>query len=455
MVMAVFELIQEIPLFLFLTFLVSYVVWSKFLAGGKLKPKDVTDLLEFCGVLLIFFVIFACSAIILNAFFSLTNLTFSLGTKDTEIGIIFLGLYGLCLLIYYGKKSVNKKDLQRLLTYTKKVFCFASLFFLAFFIALYFSQLRVILLPRVFSTLCVSVIPLLFIIYFGDMSLFKRNEKIPTITKKDYFILLGGIILIFIFVLFASPKISFEDSIVGYTLPSDQLNLDIASMNIERNFNIDKLGYFGLIPLYYGDILDGTSIKKDFSFTNLHYLSDEKNYSLSLTNERAKDYGILDYMFDNASKLIFIKFDRKLLREKNVFMFKINGERRVNISKDFIVDATTNVECPAGRECLINLTFINNLNNIVHGGGIPLLERPLFTNRNCNLTFVGGSIKIEDKEYKIYFDQSGDFYDIYPGEGFSLRISKRHPTNLRYLHIEGFRIVGHSKVNLTFKLLCD
>lgn len=452
------ELIPQLPPYIVVTTFLAYVIWSKFFNEGKLRLTNIDDLLD----------IFLITIILLASFFSViflsslpTNLfsinpTFQLSISPSYM-IIILAIYCVLILAVAKKKFLKtKEDLKNVYVFfLLRFYCPLSLLLLPVLISVYHSPLRVVLFSKFVGFFLYFISTGVIFWYLGKDLFDPKKLKLNKINKKLWATIPFIWILIYGSMSFLYPEVTTEDDIKSYTL----INSPHAFENTEMNFYIKNWGKLGLVSLDYEDLPIGeNSLRLNYrEITDGGVFNYSRNIDKSGIENLRREYGIGDYRIDNESSSIFLKFDARKLEATRFISFTVQGKRVVDISKDFLIEKSKPVSCPAGN-CSTSLIIVNNLNKSVGGNNIQLLKEELYPT-TCKLINISGDYYTHKRQYPIEFE-------FEPDKNYErLRISSlgQEGIYIQMLSISGrvqrfdvevFRIEGSSKANLILTFSC-
>lgn len=426
-----FELFStNLPFYILTIILFSYIIWSKCLKKGKLKPEDVDDILD---IITIFFFIFICLMGILS-FISITMTMFSslsLTLKDlTEIWdgtktlIPFLICFFIILFIwYYRNKEKTKYDLD--LKYNLKQF-FISLahysLLLAFPVFTFYVMLLLTSLKYTIgiALLVYAIIITVFIVFIFKVlgqSLFNLRTIIkPT---RNYKILCGFLILIVVLLcLFSMPSINYEKQVnEGYYIYGHPLS-GTAYSKILVPLDIKTFGVLGsLVPLItvdYGkyDIDTSDIASKNFKLLLNKSEEDEvifiNNFEelINYNTNPNKKYNFSNIIIDSGRNMVHLNFDGNI-RKENISKITLEGYIKKDIKTldySYYDNSPYSGICYGGG-CLIQIKIENNLSLPLYIREYNLFNfknRNVINQSNCKFDNTINNFNLDKETQSIY-----------------------------------------------------
>lgn len=388
--MSIELLTEKLPSYVLIVVFLSYVLWSKFLNKGKLRPpKEQEESQQFQEIDAVI-IIFALSCILLiyiwflSAFsmFIIQINTINLTTQllayafSKNIGFAII-LITIVIFLTFVSSTIGKVGEKETLGEAMTFFIFYPLILIGIsFLGLFYFAKSYPQYSAVYAIFWLYLILLFVLFIVLDNSDFFKELFKPHI-KFLSIIILFGIILGFL-PIFISPQFNFKDHPQRYMIDEDFSRYGLAKEEIKRDFYLKKEGKglklatldlkglkFKENPCIEIEYLNNTKIDKSKPIV--------KKETIPLTGKKKNlaSLGILDYKYDANSKLFIVKLDKSRFKERKVNL-SFTGYVEKNISDKFIINYTKLV-CN-GSVCEQNVTFINKLDYpIINKGRIDLL----------------------------------------------------------------------------------
>ncbi len=467
------DVVQILPPSIIPIVFLAYIIWSKFYNRGKLKIKNVDDILLIINLtifllVVLFTIIYTVSMLIANI--NLEKSFILIPQWQTLLILIVVYFLLIISLTYFGEKT-GLKDLKKIWEFG--LIIYIALLMITFTCLLinymgkseFLSVLKYKLLVYGFFLSIISIyygISLSKIFKQKQLTLddfnYQSKNKSKYKSLKLIIVIIGISAVIGIFLaIFPSPEITdYQEKIINYNL----INLTHAYENVERIYNISKYGKIGLVSLEYDDLIVdensslGVLIIKEISPKILS--KSDINY--------LKRLGIEDYRIDHDSSSFFVKYDPDKLKKAGVYGFLIKGKRIADISRDFYIKIL-NSYC-SEKMCHAEILIVNNKNYMIICKNLKrrLFNKQIISRYDCcksNITLTNYSYIQDGKKYKIMLEyhQNGEIsisgYERTPS--FYLYLERLEDicyfdfTNGSYSKIE---VPPLSKIYLNITFLC-
>ncbi|PLW79676.1 hypothetical protein C0585_06805 [Candidatus Woesearchaeota archaeon] len=386
-----FDLLVNMPGYLVVSILLTFLLWSKFQNKGKFKLNNSNSVIDLI-VIWLFLFITALFTFFLGTYFSNRfNLDFDISKswEITQLGIIFagIGFIFIFFIIYRNKHKCSKKDLGN---------WFISLLFIQlFFLIILIKNIIIIaLIPYLHEFLAEGIILFIlflmllmicFIIYnvyfksiFNnfDKSIKEflkkdKNEKLAKNFNTKKFIIYAIPIIILLGIISTIISIPFfsygDEKLVNYYI--DHGNSEYIYRNIEvpikikNNFGL-MTSTIPLIPINYGKYNIDTSADHDDKF---ELLTDKNNKIIDgfydISNNNLKDsfdrFGFEKILLNENKGMILLKFNKFKIKDQNISKLILKGFVKEDRNKRYEYDDLTTCE---NNTCKVSIYINNKLN---------------------------------------------------------------------------------------------
>lgn len=339
----------NLPLYIILPLLFAYLIWSKFVKKGELKPKKVNDLLDILSLFVFIFVsLMSFTVTLLFIIASLWKEPIPQLLKISTYFVIGFSSLGIIFFVnqYRNKRNLTKRHLQEMILgllqgSTLFLACFIGLLFVILFTALRVSfGYMIYFLPYI-----IFLILICYLVISGFLGktwkvVLKEVFDRPFLTR----VLPSLIIVVFIFFLFLVPVITHEDvkklEYHIYGNPSHEKGH--VYLRVQGIINIWTFGVFSngfpihiaSLPIHYGryDIHTGGLSGKNFMLwlnisdeNALRQLVGSFEAVRNFKEKVSKKYNFKDMELDETKDLINLKFDIKNIKKENIEKLIIDG----------------------------------------------------------------------------------------------------------------------------------
>src|SRR3989344_359429 len=298
----------NLPFFVIITLLFSYLIWSKFLNKNKLKINDINNILDI-------FTIFTFLTVIL-----------------ISIILLFIGIYIIIL--------------STMLRYILLDFIFILPFILLSILICYLTVNGVLFKINFFKEILnklfvkIMIVCIIFISIAGFLSIPIVKEGKP---------------------IYENYEINNPDTYFGEAYLKVKIPIDIKTFGI---FN----SIAPLIPIRYGYYDISTEGKAGNNF-NINLNSTKGIIPLIKSFEGAKTFkdegfGFSNVIIDESKRLIVLKFDEKNIKNKNIKQIILEGYIKKNMSElDYLYEDNSRYgEVCNEKECNLKININNSLN---------------------------------------------------------------------------------------------
>lgn len=437
----------NLPFYISVTLLLAYIIWSKFLNKGKLKPKNINDILDIfaISICLIVFLIVVIPTFV--AIVSGHNLYLNISTLLNAVPdlVAIFSLYGIWFLIISSRKKVSKSDLKAEFTRFIRVLLYLGAFWLGLFLPVFFTDLKYALLGEVLT----AYVFILMAICIGYIT----ANKIVEIGRRDICngwvskIIITCILLIGIIVgYFSIPQITPNEPIhEKYYISNPNPDFREAYLQIEVPIDIKSFGEFDLIPssipIHYGHYglettgEGGKNFKLLINSTKGNRISEFIDGFEELKPFRSKNgnkFGFTDAILDEGKGLLNLKFDKKFIKDEGITQIILEGFIRKNISElnysyydnsiyretcnqdscTFIFNITNNLDLPVYQKEKNIINFNNR--NIKNKSNCKFVNATLNSQLNSTFRMIDNSCKENSCVFQIKNIESGkDIFYMY------------------------------------------
>lgn len=347
----------NLPLYIILPLLFSYLIWSKFIKKGQLKPKKVDDLLDIFSLFIFIFVSFmSFSVTLLFIISSLWKEPIPQLLKFSTYLVIGLASLGIISFInqYRDKKDLSKRYLQKIILEILQFSTILLASFLGLLLVILITALRISF--GYMPYFLIFIILLIVICYFVISGFLGKNWKtvLKEIFNRKYLTRCVPFFIIFSAILFSLliPIIKYEDvkkiEYHIYDSPDNEIGrvylkvqglIDILTFGI---FSDATLVHITSLPVHYGRYGIGTDGESGRNFRLWLNISDEnvlqllvdsfesvRNFKEKITEKHSFENADLD----EAKGLINLKFDVKNIKKERIKKIIIEGYVQKNMTE--------------------------------------------------------------------------------------------------------------------------
>ncbi len=442
----------NLPSYIMMTILFSYLIWSKFLKNGSLKPKNLNEVLDIITISIFTFVNLMGLIMLVSLIFGLFNL-YNLGiSKVWAVATTSIsGILVIVLLVFiYNFRNKKYRDKKSSKSYFKKEFissifsycCFISIF-IGFYLLLSLSTLNYFFNENI-DLMLIIITSMFFCFVVLLKALFEIKFKLSILSRKQIFICLVIILVISIFLgILIAPIVDYEDVVTSdyhiyvpsYNPPSEYWNI---YLRINQPMTIRSFGVITpLIPLipidYAQNNIATVGLAAKFFKLSINTSEDIRSQTIvggleSMRNynpKMDKGYGFTSLVLDEEKKLILLKFDEKEVKKHNISQIILEGYVKKNMGElnysyidnhespdlcygdgcTLIIDATNGLDLPVYLE---DDFFIFNFNN----KNITDKSKCKFVNVTSNYPVRKDSSPDVGDRY-MHADCDGDFCSFY------------------------------------------
>jgi len=407
----------NLPFYLFITLMLSYIIYSKFLNKSKLEVKTINNFLDLLTIflfILILLVGFVTLVKIIDGFLNLNQDMPSIVKSIPDYVSFFVIVIIMMFIsayrhIEYKKENQGKNELKKIFILVMIFLCVLLCFFILFYLILIFTifgeifKSLILFLPAIilFMGICYSIVDkVLFNINFFKDILDGTILKVIIITA----ILIGvGCIFLLPYAKYEKP-INMEYHIYNYWGKSGE-----AYLKTRIPISIDSFGILkpiiSFIPIYYGDYnLETTGIgNKNFQLIiNRFNMSQEETFVQGFEN--IKEYGknnivedgFTSIYLDEERKLLNLKFDYEKVKDERIEKIILEGYVKKNISNldYFYKDNSDSSNCD-NSGCMLSFNIENNLDLPVYHEDQYLFNfnsKNIFDSSKCKFNWFNPNI---------------------------------------------------------------
>ena len=371
----------NLPLYMTITLLFSYIVWSKFLNKNEFR-FNVDGLLEITALFFIFFPLFMGSFIVISFIIvtllgihgNLQQLVWESSASSVVLFVIF-SLY--MFIITFANKKRSGDDLKNIMGFILSIYL---IFILS--MATILGGVHIIGPYGYLSKLFIFGLSLLVFFMLLSWLLIKTTFKtgiMRTITKKfiKQTVYLIAIVLFLTYVL--TPSIKYEDSVeLEYVVYDSSAYSREVYLKERVPIKIRNFGTFGLfgslvkqVPLYYGKY--GIDVDNSTPSQNFNILINKTDSESSLvrgmeaikkySGGNDKNFGFISIDLYNSGGFMLLRFENGSINQENIDYIILEGYRRQDITEENY-SVTDNVKpgvCDE-KECLLKIEVNNTLN---------------------------------------------------------------------------------------------
>ena len=392
----------NLPSYLMITIFFSYLIWSKFLKNGSLKPKNLNEVLDIITLSSFTFVNLMGLIMLLYLILRILNL-YNIKIPEvweTATTYIHWIIFVLLLVFIYHFRNKNYPNQKSSKSYFKKEFI-SSIFpyscLISFFIGFYFL-LRLSALNYFFNVIIDLMLIIIASMFFCFVVLLEALFKIKfKLSIKQISKCFGIIIVISIFLgLLITPIVYYEDtvtldypiSVPSHNPPSEYWTI---YSRINQPMTIRSFGVITpiipLIPIDYAhNNIDTVGLAAKYFQLSINTSEGSQPIvggleGMRIYNQKIdKMYGFNSLVLNEEKKLILLRFDEKEVKKHDINQIILEGYVKKNMSElnySYTDNSRSHDVCyGAGCTLMINITngldlpvyleddfFIFNFNN--------------------------------------------------------------------------------------------
>ncbi len=464
----------NLPMYIVITLLLGYFVWSKFLKKDRLKPENVNDILDIFSIFILLIVTLLSITVfsmIISGLFSL-NLNLQKIVTDVPRIVSFLSLLGIWAFIgIFRNEEVSKRDLKKIFIGLIKFFLFLIAYFIGQYVLILVTVLRYALWDMVF------ILPfILFLVFFCYITvnnvLFDLSFKRDILDKFVFKLVPAIIIIVFILGLLAIPIIKYNKPIYeAYYISNPDSSWGEAYLHTKVTIDVKTFGVLGsiipIIPIRYEPYHFETEGFGGKNFKIKLNLSDKvwpKEFISSFErvktfkDKSAQNFGFTNLILYEDKGLINLKFDEKNIKNSKIKQIFLEGYIKKNMSEldysysdnsrdsdscnsdgcIFIFNITNKLKLPIhqDKDILVNFNnndiknisnckFINVTSNFQKEGEIRMLE-PSCSGNSCALEIRDIVLRKDIFSMRLYLD--GDVVKLH-----YIKIEKPIEVNAKFI----------------------
>ncbi len=406
--------LSNLPFYMFITLLLSYFLWSKFLKNGCLKPENIDDLFDI--IMIFVFVLFSLLTLLGVSHFVLNLLNLNIDLDKLQQDVVSIEQIIVILVILFLISSCrhstqNKKNFQNIFLFLSEIILAAILFYMTSAIVAIFYSLRYVLEAQIFLVLYILILVIMILIYYMIYkSLFKLNIFEEFLHRKSWIFFLVAIILGILILLFM-PVIKHKNpEILDYQIYHAGKDYNEIYQNLMVPVTVNTIGILGssssVIPIKFDKFNFYLNETGSNNFQILVNKSDERNLQIltqgvneiqNYNKRQDKKYGINDIELDENKKVVIIRFDPSIMKNEKIKEFVIQGYVKKNIS-DLTFrywDNTVYSDVCSRSECILEFNISNGESKPIH------FKEETFLNLN--------NLQIENKTNCHFSDVISDF----------------------------------------------
>lgn len=403
----------NLPFYIIIAIIYSYLLWSKYIKEGALRPQKSDDLLKIMAISIIVFL--TILGLLFGVYLTINSLNLNLDfpkqfDTSTFLFILIMGGFIFSLIIETTDKECNLIGLKRKLLQFLFTYLCALVFLFGFLIIVVLSHLRFMpliisfllimwMVALIIALLCLSIVKNVF-----NVNFYKR------IIKKDLIML----IIIILFLIFLGILIGYlslpdleynEKSYLSYQIYSPNYLYGSAYVKFRAPIIINNFGFIGSIadqiPIDYGSYDIETTSEARGNFKLLVNTSKEPALQEIITSydqvkaldlKTGENFGFTDFELYEKSQKLSLKFDELKIKNQGINSLILEGYIKKNLSElnYSYIDNTWYREVCYGTGCSIIFNITNNLDLPVHQHEQLLFN---FNNKNIinksNCEFIG------------------------------------------------------------------
>ncbi len=414
------SILGQLPFFILIIFLDSYLIWSKFFNNGQLKVKyNLANISDILIVFIILVITLGGSIIILFSLIGIFNLNFSLVAILTSLPSLMscIGVAVLIVFLFeYRNKRPKKSHLKEIFDKAIKSYLGVAITITSFYLIASITSLKYVFLDS-----SAIVLPLIFFIIFVSWALFykttfKIDLKKQLKTKKFFFSMLlaclVGLITVSLCLPLAFPS---ESRVIGYIV-YDLNNGDGDYIIHYPSYSIvqtsTKIYSFGIInsispiiPINYKK--EHIEVSSPLASSNFQILINKSNSSRdemlistlgeieSYNNQynSNKEFVLIDNK--NYQGIVILKYNFEKIKSKKIKEIKVQGLVPRNLSKsEFLYSDGRSWPCEESKCSIwVNLTSsIDKPLTLEKEGWFNLQSKHLANYSNCRIVNISSQV---------------------------------------------------------------
>jgi hypothetical protein len=432
----------NLPFFAVTTLILAYLIWSKFLKEGKLKPKNVNDVLDIFSLAVFLIVVLYFSLVFLGTYLQWINLSLNLPVI-MSLTPDLVGYLSLLLIFFftsgYRHKRPKRKDLKNLLMMLLGYLILAGAFFVGLILAVMITDLGYVL----------PTIPLILLgIFIALVMRLSANNIFEINFRKE--LLQNSFLFVLVLVLIATtavgyflftPKIEYSGpTYEHYYLMSvngdryeDQYRESYLTVSVP--IEVRSYGIVGslapYLPISYKDTgLDAKNKLRmsdtgEYKFMVDVFLASKNKTSMiidglegvkAFKNKSDEKYGYTEAILSEEHQLLFLGFDRSVASNEDTGRIILKGLVRKNLSRsDYNYTDNAKSETVCNRSsCAFVFNITNNLTLPVSQDGFMLISLGGRFDNTSRCHFVNVTPQFtDDVRYRVVFpDCQGDYCEL-------------------------------------------
>ena len=459
----------NLPLYLIVTFVLAYFIWSKFLNNNGLKFQNIDDLFDLMAIFTVLLVSLLSLVTALMIVVQLLSFQVNIDRIFKEVPdavLLFVLLLIWSLIIDYRHRESTEEDLQKFLSNLVLIFFFFFTSLLALNFLIYSTSLR-FAFPDLYLILLLITIPIIFCVYTIKKVLCPIDIKKSLFNKNNVIIFITVLVVIFFLGALTIPLINYKN--VEYErYEFSELNPNRGSVYLRAKVPID-INSFGLITSLVPSI--PVSYKK-YNFDTMGYAGEhfvlsvntskggvhELTDSFERLGEFSKHYqnfGFTKALVDNERKLINLIFDRDEVKDEEVNQIILEGlipKNLSNLDYHYSDNKWSDSICNS-TYCTAELNITNKFQLPVYhqeGKIIHFKHQPIKNASKCHFKNVSYSKKQNDNVVMRVLRCKGEKCTL---NGHNRKTDERvvH-IHLQINHKENYVIVGNLELDVPIEL---
>ena len=420
----------NLPLYVAVTLLFAYFIWSKFLKKGKLRPENIDDLSDI-------FAIFACIIVSLLSITSFVMIVLGIlflslniqGVGNTVPNLV-TSIILLAMWIFtniYRHRKASRYELKKEFIDLFRIYVLLVALFIDLCILIFITALKYVLWSMI--ALLPYILIAIFVCYVTIKSvLFNISFRRHILGKKFCLFVLLIMSIAFIPGYLSFPRIDYVDEHIydRYHIIDPDSRWGEAYLQVKVPIDIETFGEFDLfIPIAYGNYNLETKGNAGKNFKIWINSTEKKGLSeligsfegvKTFSEKSVNKFGFTDAILHEDNGLIVLKFDKESIRDENIKQIILGGYVRKNVSElDYSYrDNSRYTETCNQKGCTFIFNISNNLDLPVYQWEEVLINfnnRNIENRSNCKFENLISNFSIDGKMRDGFC--SGDSCELY------------------------------------------